>query len=325
MARASVVLCSYNQAKFLRHSIESALGQTHADTEVVLVDNGSKDESHAIARSYAGAPRMKIILHDANEPITRRLNEGIRASTGDFVSILYSDDFYLPHKLASQVALFAPLSDAYGVVHSPGLRLDVDTNEQWEESCATVEGNVLRDLLLYDAAIHPITPLVRRRCFEDFPFDEELFVEGEAIFTRFSMKYLFRYDPTPTAVMRDHGGNIGRAIRRNAEMGLIFFDKLGRAPEFPEAARDALFDQRVRLYRGAAWQGIRIVQDRAWARRMALGALRLRPSLVKDPKILATLAFSVAPRAATTALNHVVERVRGRRGHRNYVAEERLT
>jgi glycosyltransferase involved in cell wall biosynthesis len=325
MARASVVLCSYNQAKYLRHSIESALGQTHADTEVVLVDNGSKDESHTIARSYAGDPRVKVILHERNEPITCRLNEAIRASTGEFVSILYSDDFYLPHKLASQVALFAPLSSAHGVVHSPGLRLDVDTNEQWEERCATVEGNVLRDLLLYDAAIHPITPLVRRRCFDDFPFDESLFVEGEAIFTRIAMKYLFRYDPKPTAVMRDHAGNIGRAIRRNAEMSLIFFDKLGKAPEFPETERDALLDQRVRVYRGAAWQGIRIVRDRAWARKMALGALRLRPSLARDPKILATLAFSVAPEAATTVLNKVVERVRVRRGHKNYVAEERLT
>jgi len=325
MPKVSVVLCSYNQAQYLEQSIASVFAQTHDDVELVLVDNGSTDGSQEIMKRYEGDPRVKLVLFPENGTIGVRLNAGLRATTGEYVSILYSDDYYLPNKLASQVKMFEPLGPEYGIVYSPGIRLDTATGEQWVEASAGRSGNLLHYLLSNDMIINPISPLIRRECFERYPFAEDVFVDGEGIFLRFAMKYLFWFDPEPTIVMRDTPNNIGRAIKRNILLTLVSIDKLKRHPDFPKEELPTLHEMRINIHRQAGWLAIRMVNDGTWAREMAFAALKLRPKLLLDPKTLATLALSVTPTRARAAINRVADRVMNVRGHRNVVNDERLT
>ena len=324
MARVSVCLLSFNQAEFLCDSIESVLGQSFADWELIIVDNGSTDESPQLLRRYREQPKIRVILHESNDAPTRRLNEAIAAGSGEFVSVLYSDDFYLPDKLRLQIEAFDSLSSDYGVVYTPGERLDVDTGERWSDATLTATGRILDDLLTEHGAgrpINPVSPLVRRACFERHPFYEDLFIEGELIYYRIAMTHQFHFLPQSTVVMRDHARNRGRAVKRNIETYLVFLDKLEREPDFPSASRLALKIMRTNLYRLGSWLGIRSVNDPAWAREMLMRAVRLNWLQALHPKIVVGLGLSALPARHLRRLNQFVATIRPTRGHSNCVED----
>src|SRR5207249_2373504 len=85
----SIIIDSYNYARFLRSAIESALGQSYPDIEVIVVDDGSTDESPQIVQSYGN--RVTAILKQ-NAGQASALNAGFAASRGDVVVFLDCDD-----------------------------------------------------------------------------------------------------------------------------------------------------------------------------------------------------------------------------------------
>lgn len=100
MPRISVIMPTYNRARFLGDAIRSVLAQTLTDFEVIVVDDGSTDNTSEIVRAFAD-PRVKYLRQDNQGPAGAR-NNGIRASTGEYVSFLDSDDTFLPRKLEIQ-------------------------------------------------------------------------------------------------------------------------------------------------------------------------------------------------------------------------------
>ena len=100
----TVVIPTYNQASYLREAIDSVLAQTYPAIEVIVVDDGSTDETAAVLRSYGERIRA---IHQENHGAAHALNRGIREATGEFVCWLSSDDAFLPDKVALQVDAFA--------------------------------------------------------------------------------------------------------------------------------------------------------------------------------------------------------------------------
>lgn len=321
--RVSVLLLSYNQADYLGQAVESVLAQSSQEWELLVLENGSTDRSRDVLAAYAGDPRVRLFLHDTNQACTRRFNEGVAAARGEFVSLLYSDDYYLPNKLDRQLACFDRSPDT-GVVYSPGYRLNQTTKQQWLDATVQVSGQVLTALLDHlerVAYINPISPMARRECFVRYPFHEGIFIEGEAIYLRHAMRYPFTYDSEPVVVMRDHGGNLGRSVRRNVEYFLYAIERLEQHEDFPEASRAALAAMKVRLYRNAGWQGVRVVDDLPWAREMFARACALDPSRRWDPKVLVGRTLSRMPPAARRAANRAIFALKRPQGHSNYVPD----
>src|SRR4051795_10336845 len=91
--RASIVINNYNYGRFLRESIQSALAQTHPNCEVIVVDDGSTDDSREIITSY-GQRVKPIFKENAGQGST--FNAGFPVSSGDFVCFLDSDDTLYP-------------------------------------------------------------------------------------------------------------------------------------------------------------------------------------------------------------------------------------
>lgn len=178
----SVVLTSYNQGHWLRQSIESVLGQTYSDWELILIDNGSSDDSPTIIEDYRRHPKVTVTRYERNSPHTVISNHGIQRARGRYVSFLYSDDYYLAEKLERQVATFENLSARHGVVYSAGYRLMPDGQLRYLP-CGMHAGNVLRALLTEPQFFMPIAPLVRRECLLRYPFNETIFIEGEFLAT----------------------------------------------------------------------------------------------------------------------------------------------
>jgi glycosyltransferase involved in cell wall biosynthesis len=97
----SVVIPAYNSAAFLAEALDSVLGQTRAIGEVVVVDDGSTDQTPAVAASYESAG-VRYVRQQNNGPSEAR-NTGIRETSGDLVAFLDADDIWLPDKVEKQV------------------------------------------------------------------------------------------------------------------------------------------------------------------------------------------------------------------------------
>jgi glycosyltransferase involved in cell wall biosynthesis len=101
----SVVIPCYNGSKYLHETLKSVLAQTFPPLEVIVVDDGSTDDSAAIAESY-GPPVRVIRQPNQGESVAR--NRGIEEANGEWVAFLDADDMWLPEKLAEQAKLMAP-------------------------------------------------------------------------------------------------------------------------------------------------------------------------------------------------------------------------
>lgn len=99
----SLVIPCFNAAPFVEAAIRSALGQTLPPDEILVVDDGSTDESAAIAEGLAGPIR---VIRQANGGISAARNTGVAASTGTHIAFLDADDLWTPQSLESRWSLW---------------------------------------------------------------------------------------------------------------------------------------------------------------------------------------------------------------------------
>jgi glycosyltransferase involved in cell wall biosynthesis len=124
----SVVIPCFNQGRFLRTAIESALGQTHRQVEVIVVNDGSTDDTARVAAAYAG--RIKYV-EQSNQGLSAARNTGIRGATGEFLHFLDADDFIQPEMYERMLWVLAERPDAvaaycgYHHVDMDGHSLDI--------------------------------------------------------------------------------------------------------------------------------------------------------------------------------------------------------
>jgi glycosyltransferase involved in cell wall biosynthesis len=113
----SVIIPTYNRAHLVGKAIESVLSQDHDAVEVLVVDDGSKDETEAfMARTYGDNPKVRY-LRKPNGGVASARNLGLREAKGAFIGLLDADDEWLPNKLRLQLAALAAFPDA-GMVWS---------------------------------------------------------------------------------------------------------------------------------------------------------------------------------------------------------------
>ena len=112
----SVVMIFLNGEKFIQEAIDSIVGQTFTDWELMLVDDGSNDSSTQIALSYVGKypGRVTYLEHEwhRNRGMSASRNLGVRHSKGRYIAFLDADDVWLPHKLERQVLIMESLPRA---------------------------------------------------------------------------------------------------------------------------------------------------------------------------------------------------------------------
>ena len=192
------------------------------------------------------------------------MNEAIEMAKGEFISILSSDDWYLPEKIEEQVKKFLELDETYGVVYSGGYRYYEDTGETKEPSTNKVmrKGDILYNLLTEPFFIYPITPLIRKKCLLEYPFLSGYAAEGEAVYFRIAMKYKFDYVDEPLVVMRDHSGNTGKDLYKMTDDNIRYREFLLKHDDFPEKYKKVLLKNLGQIYFYNGWQILRIYKDR---------------------------------------------------------------
>ena len=101
----TVIIPVYNAAQYLAEAIQSVLSQSHTNLEIKILDDGSDDDSVAIAKSFRDN-RIEVLASTENHGPAYRLNQGVATATGEYISIMHADDIMHQKKLEKQLRFF---------------------------------------------------------------------------------------------------------------------------------------------------------------------------------------------------------------------------
>lgn len=119
----SIIIPAYNYARFLPSAVESCLRQDYPNFEIVVIDDGSKDNTREVMAKYGPPVRY---VHQTNAGLSAARNTGIREARFDYVAFLDADDLLLPTHLSDSMAAFAKLPPEYSLVACDDHLMDVD-------------------------------------------------------------------------------------------------------------------------------------------------------------------------------------------------------
>ena len=122
MPRVTVLIPTYNAAAYLTETLESVCTQTFRDFELLIVDDGSRDDTLAMARRFESRLTLRIIEQANAGPAAAR-NNGVRQAHGEYVAFIDSDDLMMPRRLEAQLALF-DADPALGLAHTDLMTFD---------------------------------------------------------------------------------------------------------------------------------------------------------------------------------------------------------
>lgn len=197
--KVSVIIPTYNRAKFLRSAIKSALMQTFTDYEIIVSDDRSTDHTREVVEIFKDK-RIKYVRNEGNRGPSATRNTAISASEGEYIAFLDDDDEWLPEKLKSQVHLLdkSPLNICG--VYSNRLMINKSNGQIISDNPGTdkLRGNLLYQLAI-KSPIHTSTVLVRKKCLDEVgPFDETMsYMEDRDLWIRLSINWDFEYIEKP--------------------------------------------------------------------------------------------------------------------------------
>ena len=229
--RASLIIPTFNHARFVGAAIDSALAQTVSAFEVIVVDDGSTDETPAVLARYAGRVR---VLRQENRGLSAARNAGLAAAHGTFVSFLDADDVMAPTKLTAQLEVLER-SHAIGWTYCDVLMETVATgataraSERFGYASRTLDGWLFPELI-HGNFIPAIAPLVRRTALEVAGgFDERLTaLEDWDMWLRLSLIAEARYTPAVLVTYRIRPGGMSEDRARMDRNRFLVLDKINR-------------------------------------------------------------------------------------------------
>lgn len=204
----SVILPVYNAGSFVKDTIESILQQTEKNFEIIIVNDGSTDNSEEAILSFKDE-RIRYVKHEENKGVAASFNEGLRLAKGDFITFHGADDLSLPHRFERLLGEFC--CGNIGYVHSDMLLItekDVPFS-YWQA------GNISPEHI-YSFFLNVGTPfnngsiLFRREAVEGIYFDENIKIGSDTDFILKVAKGKWRsiHVPEPLYIYRRHQTNV---------------------------------------------------------------------------------------------------------------------
>jgi glycosyltransferase involved in cell wall biosynthesis len=293
----TAALTTYNRAHFLPGALESVFAQTRPPVEVLVVDDGSTDDTPNVLAQYADRIR---IVRQANGGRSAARNTAVREATGRFLSFLDSDDRWLPHKLERQVPVLES-DDGVGLVHGHVDLIGPDDEPLPEEtarhheafsaahrepvtyagyafdcrcfsSAVTVRVDAVREVGLYDPEL----------LLDDYDLYLRLALSWRIVFLEGSAVALYRHHPGQMTTYELTMGQI-----QTAEKHLRLLAAHDDVPDRELAHRN------FELMLARSWA---VLADQRRSRRHLLKALRLDPALLREPWVARRLVASLVRR-----------------------------
>ena len=209
----SVITPTYNRARFLPAAVASVLSQTFGDFELIIVDDGSEDNTPDVLKPFLADRRVRYVYQE-NQGQSHARNLALKQATGDFIAFLDSDDVWAPDKLEKQLAVFRANSEV-DIVHGDEATINEQGSVVSLQNMRRYSGRITR-YLLADNSVSITTALVRRRCFDEMGgFDTSVGVADDyELWLRFSARYCYQYEPGIVASYRVMADQISSDKRR---------------------------------------------------------------------------------------------------------------
>lgn len=225
-ALVTVVIPNYNYADYVGEAIESCLRQTYPDIEVIVVDDGSRDDSRNIIEGFGDKIRP---IFQQNAGVSAARNAGVAAGCGEFVAFLDADDVWMPEKLEMQVAAFRA-DPELGLVHVAVEEIDGDGKKVGERLKGGEGDDVWKDLLLFTGRGvlgGGSGAMIPRAIFEETGgFDTRLSTSADwDLYYRISRRYSVGFIGKPLLQYRVHSSNMHSNIGVMERDMLLGFEK----------------------------------------------------------------------------------------------------
>ncbi len=199
MPKVSVIVPSYNSGHFLKEALESALAQTFQDFEILVIDDGSTDQTKSIVEEYVKRYPDKIhYKYQENTGLPGARNTGLRQARGEYIALLDADDKWLEHRLAKTVAAIET-DPRIGVAHANIARFDKDGQilDVPKRDAQYLSGWIFKYIFLRNAHVSCPTVLFKKKCCDTLGmFDENLAYlgcEDRELWLRIAKEYKFVY------------------------------------------------------------------------------------------------------------------------------------
>jgi len=219
--KVSVLMPSYNYARYLPFAIESVLSQTHSDLELIITDDCSTDSSRQIVEEWKRRDdRVVPVFHEVNRGLAGARNSGLAVSSGEYVAMCDADDLWLPEKLETQLERFQRKPEI-GLVHSDSIIINSEGKPTGERFSSLVHrkgqetsGNMFEELCERNFLCVP-TVILRREAIQYAKgfVDKLRSLEDWVCWIMVSRKYQFDYVEEPLSQYRIHGASLSRNTR----------------------------------------------------------------------------------------------------------------
>jgi glycosyltransferase involved in cell wall biosynthesis len=233
MPFVSVIIPAYNYDEYIRQAVESVLAQSFADLEILVVDDGSIDNTRQVVEQIEDS-RLRYLYQD-NQGLSSARNTGLRCTDSKYVAFLDADDLWLPSKLELQLGRIER-SDRIGLVYGGYHVIDEAGVQIGTRSPRIVDGDWLKHLVLGNfVAGSATTSMLRRECFERVGlFDESLRAcEDWDMWLRVAQYYEFGVVDAPMAAIRIHTANMTADSDLMDRYFQIVLDKFFRNLDLP--------------------------------------------------------------------------------------------
>jgi len=304
MPKVSVIIPVYNGQEFIAATLETVFSQTFTDFEVIVVNDGSTDETVAVLQNF----REKITLMENSHrgPGSSR-NLGLQASSGSLIAFLDADDLWLPQKLDRQVAV-ANLHPEFGIITTDMSRFDASGIT--ERSSGALKGTmrsgyVLEEILL-DNWIWTSCAMVRRECFEKVGnFDDQSIAIGRDdwnMWVRIAVHYPVFYLNEILVHYRVHARSFSHQDHDKLLAGwLAELDRLEESVPQLRARHELMEEARFRRCWSTGWDSLRALHIRGAQDKLRL-ALRYSPY---DAKTWVALGAAYLPTPILRSLRSI--------------------
>ena len=203
----SVVMATYNMSRYLPLAVRSVLAQTYENIELLIVDDGSTDDTAKVVEPFLDDPRVKYRIQE-NKGQASAKNHGIRESSGEYIAFLDADDMWAPEKIDLQLPVFSR-SETLGVVYSRLAYIDENGTQLKVSDEELFRGRVSGPLLIRNF-VGFSTSVVRKECFDRLGgFKEQIRMGIDYdLWLRFSTQYEFDYVDRPLLYYRVWSGQM---------------------------------------------------------------------------------------------------------------------
>jgi len=231
----AIVAANYNNGPYIKAFMESIMASTVWPAELIVVDDGSSDESASILGEYAHLPFFRLIQFPTNRGFTHALNEGIQAVTARYIARADPDDILLPERLAVQYALLTAHPEL-DVVGSNSWYFQSDSGAYINKSnFPSTHREIVQRYRNGEHGLQHGTVMGKTEVFKRFPYQDIFPGEDYEIFSRMVVAgCTFSNLTQPLYLVRVHPGSSTSTLRYEAiRQTFLFREKIFNIPTAP--------------------------------------------------------------------------------------------